>query len=105
MTLLLETLKGFLKMAKWHTCFQVSMTRIQLYGIMDLDAAVSYARPAEGEEEVAKLTLHQVMLWHFHTRDGLSPLFVEIHQKQPGRVVEAVVPNTQEVDAMVDSMN
>jgi len=32
-------------------------------------------------------------------------LFAEVHQKQSGGVVEAVVPNTREVDALVGSMN
>ena len=98
-------IKRVIKTAKRHTCFQVSMTVVQLYGITDIDAAAPYVRPFEGEEDAGALSLRFVMLRHFRTRDGKSPLFAEIHQKQPGGVVEAVVPNTKEVDAMVGSMN
>ena len=98
-------IKRVLKTAKRHTCFQVSMTGVQLYGIVDIDAAVPYVQSLDGREDTGSLSLRGVMLRHFRTRDGSSPLFAEIHQKQSGGVVEAVVPNTKEVDAMVGSMN
>jgi hypothetical protein len=98
-------IKRVLKTAKRHTSFQVSMTVVQLYGISDIDATATFVEPMEGEEDAGVLTLRFVMLRHFRTRDGLSPLFAEIHQKQSGGVVEAVVPNTKEAEAMVGSMN
>jgi len=98
-------IKRVLKTAKRHTSFHVSMTVVQLYGIMDLDAEVPFIRPAEGEEDGGSLTQRDVMLRHFRTRDGGPPLVAEIHQKQSGGVVEAVVPNIKEVDSMVGSIN
>jgi hypothetical protein len=81
------------------------MTGTQLYGIINLDTEVAYARTAEGEEEGGTLSLWAVLLRHFRTRDGGSPLFAEVHQKQSGGVVEAVVPNTKEADSMLGSLN
>ena len=97
--------KRVLKAAKKHTCFQVSMTGVQLYGITDLDTEVACVQTGEGDEEGGNLSLRAVLLRHLRTRDGSSPLFAEVHQKQSGGVVEAVVPNTQEAESMVGSLN
>ena len=59
----------------------------------------------EGIEYGGTLTLRAVLLRHFWTQDGGSPLFAEVHQRQTGGVVEAVVPNKKEADAMVGSLN
>ncbi len=98
-------IKRVLKTAKKHTCFQVSMTGVQLYGIIDLDMEVACVRTAERDEDGGTLTLRAVLLRHFRTRDDGSPLFAEVHQKQSGGVVEAVVPNTKEAESMVGSLN
>ena len=44
-------IKRVLKTAKRHTCFQVSMTGVQLYGIVDIDAAVPYVQSLDGGED------------------------------------------------------
>lgn len=93
------------KEAKNHTCFQVSMTCTQLYGILDIDAAVPYKLPGEGEEAGGLLSMRQVLPKHFRTRDNKSPLFAEIHQRQNGAPVEVVIPNTREAEAMLGDMN
>jgi hypothetical protein len=93
------------KEGKKHTCFQVSMTCTQLYGILDLDTTVPYKQPEEGEEASGLLSLRQVLSKHFWTRDNRSPLFAEIHQKQHSAPVEVVIPNTKEAKAMVGAMN
>ena len=59
----------------------------------------------KGEEEGGTASLRAVLLRHLRTRDGSSPLFAEVHQKQSGGIVEAVVPNTAEADSMVGSLN
>ena len=46
-----------LKTAKKHTCFQVSMTGVQLYGITDLDTEVACVHSVEGEEDGGTLSL------------------------------------------------
>jgi hypothetical protein len=89
---------------KLHTYFHVSMTSAQLYGIVDLDKVVPYTIDVEGKES-GFLCMWQVLSKHFRTRDGTSPLFAEVHQKQSGSLVEAVVLNVKEVDAMIGSMN
>ncbi len=94
-----------LKESKEHICFQVSMTCTQLCRILDLDAMVLYKQPEEGEEASDLLSLQQVLTKHFWTRDNGSLLFAEIHQKQHGAPVEAVIPNTKEAKAMVGAMN
>jgi hypothetical protein len=57
------------------------------------------------ENESGFLCMWQVLSKHFCTCDGTLPLFAEVHQKQSGLPVEAVVPNVKEVDAMIGSMN
>jgi hypothetical protein len=93
------------KEAKKHTCFQVSMTCTQLYKILDLDAMVLYKQPEEGEEASGLLSLRQVLPKHFWTQDNGSLLFAEIHQKQHGTPMEAVIPNTKKAEAIVGAMN
>jgi hypothetical protein len=93
------------KEAKNHTCFQVSMTCMQLYGILDIDAAVPYTLAEEGREEGGKLSLRTILPRHFRTRDNKSPLFAEVHQRQHGAAVEVVIPNTKEADAMLGDIN
>jgi hypothetical protein len=90
--------------AKLNMCFHMSMTSAQLYGIIDLDKVVPYTID-EDRKESGFLCMQQVLSKHFHTRDGTSPLFTEVHQKQSGLPVDAVVPNVKEVDAMISSMN
>ena len=92
-------------MTKKHTGFQASMTGAQLYGIIDLNTEIACALTAEGDKDGGTLSLRAVLLRHFRTRDGGSPLFAEVHQTQLGGEVEAVVPNTKEADSMVGSMN
>ncbi len=93
-----------LSTAKLHTCVHVSMTSVQLYGIVDLDKVVSYTIDEEGKES-GFLCMWQVLSKHFCTRNGTLPLFAEVHQKQSGLRVEAVVPNVNEVITMIGSMN
>ena len=70
-----------------------------------MDTEIACVLTAEGDEDGGTLSLRAVLLRHFRTRDGGSPLFAEVHQKQSGGVVEAVVPNTKEADSMVGWMN
>jgi hypothetical protein len=93
-----------LSTAKLHTSFHVSMTSALLYGIVDLDKVVPYMIDEEGKES-GFLCMRQVLSKHFCTCDGTLPLFTEVHQKQSGLPVEAVVPNVKEVDVMIGSMN
>jgi hypothetical protein len=79
------------------------MTSAQLYGIVDLNKVVPYTIDEE-EKESAFLCILQVLSKHFCTHNGTSPLFAEVHQKQSGLPVEAVVPNVKEVDAMIGSL-
>jgi hypothetical protein len=80
------------------------MTSAQLYGIVDLNKVVPYTIDEEGKEP-GFLCMRQVLSKHFRTRDGTSPLFAKVHQKQSGSPMETVVPNVKEVDAMIGSMN
>jgi hypothetical protein len=79
------------------------MTSALLYGIVDLDKVVPYMIDEEGKES-GFLCMRQVLSKHFCTCDGTLPLFTEVHQKQSGLPVEAVVPNVKEVDAMIGSL-
>ncbi len=93
------------KEAKNHTCFQVSMTCMQLWGILDIDQEVPLKILENGEETGGRLSMRQVLPKHFRTRDNKSPLLAEIHQCQHGAPVEIVMPNTREAEAMVGDMN
>ena len=54
----LGDIKRVLKTVKRHTCFQVSMTVSQLYGITGIDAVVPYVQSSGGEDdEVETLSL------------------------------------------------
>ncbi len=55
------------KEAKSHTCFQVSMKCIQLYRILDLDAAASYYVVNEEGEVSEMSSMRQVIPKHCRT--------------------------------------
>ena len=93
------------KEAKHHTCFQVSMTCMQLWGLIDIEGPVLLSVPREGEASGGMLSMRQVLLKHFRTRDNKSPLMAEVHQRQHGAPVEVVIPNTREAEAMIGDMN
>jgi hypothetical protein len=93
------------KEAKNHTCFQVSMTCMQLYGILDINQEVPWTISEDGEEMGGQVSMRQVLPKHHRTRDNKSPLMAEIHQRQHGAPVEIVIPNTREAEAMVGEMN
>lgn len=89
--------------AKRHTSFQCSMCVMQLEGIVDLDAPVKVS-VGEGEDR-GELTLRQILIRHYRTKDGESPLFAEVHQSQANTAVEAVVPNVKSAEIVVLAMN
>jgi hypothetical protein len=90
--------------AKLHACFYTSITSAKLYGIVDINKVIPYTIDEEGKES-GFLCMRQVLSKHFCTRNGTLPLFAEVHEKQSGSLVEAVVTNVKEVDAMIGSMN
>jgi hypothetical protein len=94
-------IERLLKVVKTHTCYQVSMRCVALRDIVDLDTTVPY----KDNEKDGRLSMRNVLLKHFRTRDNSSPLFAEIHQRQTNSCVEAVVPNTQEAEAILAEMD
>jgi hypothetical protein len=78
---------------------------MQLWGLIDIDGPVLLSIPQDGEESGGMLSMRQVLLKHFRTRDIKSPLMAEVHQRQHGAPVEVVIPNTREAEAMVGDMN
>ena len=48
--------------------------------------------------------MRQVLLIQFHMSDGTS-LIAEVHQRGPMGIVDVIVPNTPEVEAMILMMN
>ncbi len=96
-------IERLLKVAKSHTCYQVSMRCVTLRDIVDLDAPVPYKN--DGRDKDGRLSMRYVLLTHFRIRDNSSPLFAEVHQKQSNACVEAVVPNTPEAEAILMEMD
>jgi hypothetical protein len=94
-----------MKEAKKHTCFQVSMTCKELYGVVDIDTEVALKVDGDGKAVGGKVCLRNLLPLHLRTRDNKSPLIAEIHQRQNAAPVEVVIPNTEEADLMIGDMN
>jgi hypothetical protein len=53
----------------------------------------------------SELTLQHILLRQFWTKDGESPSFVEVPQRQAKAPVETVVPNVKLAEMVVVAMN
>ena len=93
-------LKRYIKFAQRHVNFHCSMTCDDLRGIVNLDATVTVSTG----EEMAEISLRQVLLFKFKLADGTS-LIAEVHQRGPMGAVDVIVPNIPEAEAMLLMMN
>ena len=96
-------LKRYVKFAQRHVNFHCSMTCEDIRGIVHLDATATIYSLSTGDP-VGELSLRQVLLKYLKMSDGTS-LIAEIHQRGLMGIVEIIVPNTAEAEAMVLMMN
>jgi hypothetical protein len=96
-------LKRYVKFAQRHVNFHCSMTCEDLRGIVYLDAIAPVYCEITNKLQ-GTLSLRQVLLKYLKMSDGTS-LVAEIHQRGSMGIVEIVVPNTAEAEAMVMMMN
>jgi hypothetical protein len=96
-------LKRYVKFAQRHVNFHCSMTCDDLRGIVHLDATAPVFSVAT-EKKIGDLTLRHVLLTRFKLADGTS-LIAEVHQRGTMGLVEVIVPNTPEAEAMILMMN
>ncbi len=94
-----------IRVEKRHTSFQCSMIVMQLTGIVDLDAMVQINPGAPGNNKGGEISLSYILPHHFHTKDGESPLFAEVHQCQAHGPVEAVRPRAKLAEVMIMALN
>jgi hypothetical protein len=81
------------------------MTCKILTGVWDVDAAVALKVNEEGEVVGGFLCLRNFLPKHLRTRDNMSPLLAEIHQRQSGAQVEVVIPSMEEAEAILGEIN
>jgi hypothetical protein len=96
-------LKRYVKFAQRHVNFHCSMTCEDLRGIVHLDATAPVYCEITNKLQ-GTLSLRQVLLKYLKMSDGTS-LVAEMHQRGSMGIVEIVVPNTAEAEAMVLMMN
>ena len=96
--------KRYVKFAQRHVNFHCSMICEDIRGITELDATAPFFSVTNPEEQVGTLSLRQVILRYIKLADG-SSLVAEIHQRGSMGLVEMVVPNTPEAEAMVMMLN
>ena len=96
-------IKRYVKFSQRHVNFHCSMTCEDIRGITNLDATAQIFS-VTSNQPVGQLSLRQVLLKYMKMADGHS-LIAEIHQRGPLGIVEVIVPNTAEAEAMVLMMN
>ena len=79
------------------------MTCDDLRGIVHLDASAPVFSVSTNKQ-IGERTLCQVLLKHFKLADGTS-LIAEVHQRGPMGIVEVIVPNIPEAEALILMMN
>ncbi len=96
-------LKRYVKFSQRHVNFHCSTTSEDLRGIVHLDATAPVHCEITNKFQ-GTLSLRQVLLKYLKMSNGTS-LVAEIHQRGLMGIVEIVVPNTAEAEAMVMMMN
>ena len=79
------------------------MTCDDLRGIVNLDAEV-VVKKGSTKEDPTVVSLRQVLLFKFKLSDGTS-LVAEVHQRGTMGLVDVIVPNIPEAEAMLLMMN
>ena len=88
-------------MVQSHTNYHCSMASTELIGIVDLDGE---AQVKNGQGTViCYVSLREVIFEHVKLEG--KTIFAELHQRGPMGKVEAVYPNTERHERVVDSMN
>ncbi len=96
-------LKRYVKFAQRHVNFHCSMLCEDIRGIVHLDATAPLVN-AITQRVKGTLSLCQLLLKYLKMSDGTS-LIAEIHQRGSMGIMEIVVPNTAEAEAMILMMN
>jgi hypothetical protein len=93
----------FARMSQNHTCYNMSVTSIEVRGIVDIDKMANIHCPTSGNT-LGELLLWQTLMRYFKLHNG-SPLCAEIHQRGLLGQVDMVIPNTADAEACFEMFN
>jgi hypothetical protein len=97
-------IKHLIQVTQRHTSYQCSMILEDISGIVNLDGS-TVVKDEETGCEIIFITLRSVLLKYLRLSNG-HQLIAEIHQSsEPMAPIQAVVPNTHEVERMIVIMN
>jgi hypothetical protein len=96
-------LSHFDRMSQDHTCYNMSVTSIEVRGIVDIDKTANIYCPTSGNR-LGELLLWQTLMRYLKLHDG-SPLCTEIHQQGHLGQVNMVIPNTSDAEACFEMFN
>jgi hypothetical protein len=96
-------LSRFARMSQDHTCYNMSVTSIEVRGIADIDKMANIYCPTSGNK-LGELSLRQTLMRYLKLHDG-SPLCTEIHQQGLLGQADMVIPNTSDAEARFEMFN
>jgi hypothetical protein len=89
--------------AQKHINYEVSKTAEELAGVIDLDHLTAIIHPTSGKV-VARYSLWHILLIFIKMSDGCAAI-AEAHQQDLSMPVHLIVPNTPEVERLIEMMN
>jgi hypothetical protein len=85
-----------------HTCYNMSVIRVEVRGILDLKASAEMC-PTTGDV-LGHLSLWQTLLKHLKLQDG-NPMCTKLHRCGPQDPVDMAIPNTSATEACFEMFN
>jgi hypothetical protein len=96
-------LSRFVRMSQDHTCYNMSVIRVKVCGITNIDKTADIYCPTSGEK-LGELLLWQALMRYLKLQDG-SPLYAEIYKQGLQGQVDMVIPNTADAEARFEMFN
>jgi hypothetical protein len=90
-------------MSQDHTCYNMSVTSVEVRGIAKIDKTVNIYCLTSGDR-LGELLLWQTLMRYLKLHNG-SPLCAEIHQRGLLGQVNMVIPNTADAEARFEMFN
>ena len=82
--------------------YQLSMTIEELKGVTNVDEKVSWKHPTK--DEPYEFTLRMILLYYLKMQDGHA-MVAEVHQKDPCKTTDIIIPHAEEAEQMIGMMN
>jgi hypothetical protein len=93
----------FVRMPQDHTNYNMSLIRVQVKGITDLEASAEVKCPESGDV-LGHLSLRQTLLKYLKFPDG-NPMCTELHQRGFQGPVDMIIPNTPLAESSFEIFN